>query len=93
MVSQGGNPWGAPKPGAVWFGTHDNCFGAGAGRAVAGLVEVNGEQILTPTSPAPAPGDAMNAFTATTGVLAGAYVPDGGSVRFRTTPSRLEGSL
>jgi len=57
---------------------------------VVAIAESDGEQIL---NPAPPSGGRMNAFTATSGVLAGAYVPDGGSVRFRPSPSRIEGSL
>ncbi len=88
-----GNPWGAPKPGAIWFGTNGTCFGSGVDRAVATVRETAGEHILTPVDPPPSLRDGRNAFTATSGVLSGAYVPDGGDVRFRASPSRLEGTL
>jgi hypothetical protein len=88
-----GNPWGAPKPGAIWFGTNGTCFGKGADRAVTVVSESAGEHILTPVNPPARLDENLNGFTATSGILAGAYVPDGGEVRFRPAPSRLEGTL
>lgn len=88
-----GQPWGAPVPGAIWFGTNGTCFERGADKPVVTLSESAGETVLTPANPPSALRDSMNAFTATSGILSTAYVPDRGEVRFRYTASRIEGSI
>ncbi|WP_162641399.1 hypothetical protein [Streptosporangium sp. 'caverna'] len=88
-----GNPWGAPAPGAIWFGTNGTCFGSGLDAAVVHIRENNGETLITPVDPPPTLKQSMNSFTATPGILAGAYVPDRGEIRFRTSASKIEGAF
>lgn len=88
-----GFPMGTPKPGAIWFGTNGTCFGKGGDKPVATIRESSGEHTLTPLSPPPPLDQSMNTFTATSGLLAVAYQPNGGDVRFRATEQRQEGTL
>ncbi|MEV5819603.1 hypothetical protein AB0L22_10550 [Micromonospora haikouensis] len=88
-----GDPWGAPVPGAILFGTNGTCFGPGADVPVVTLTERAGEVVLVPVNPPPALRDSMNAFTATSGIASMAYVPDGGEIRFRPAASKIEGSI
>ncbi|PRY44853.1 hypothetical protein [Umezawaea tangerina] len=87
-----GDPWGSPKPGAIWFGTSGRCFGKRTDQSVAEVRETDGEHVLVPVDP-PTPEDQLNAFTATSGELSGAYRPTGGDVRFRASAARLEGTV
>ncbi|TWP46878.1 hypothetical protein FKR81_34285 [Lentzea tibetensis] len=88
-----GFPMGTPKPGAIWFGTNGTCFGKGADKPVATVRESGGEHTLTPLSPPPPLDQSANTFTATSGLLAVAYQPNAGDVRFRATEQRQEGTL
>ena len=83
-----GDPWGAPAAGAVWFGSHGTCFGAGDTDAQVAIRTSGADTSIAPAGPA-----RMNAFTATAGLLATAYVPDSGEVRFRVDDSTLTGTI
>ncbi|MEU4242906.1 hypothetical protein [Actinoplanes sp. NPDC026619] len=88
-----GNPWGAPAPGMIWFGSHGTCFGAGTSDPLVEIRTSGTETSLVPLEPARPAGENANAFTATTGLLATAYVPDRGELRFRVQESTLTGTI
>ncbi|MFG1754060.1 hypothetical protein [Streptosporangium sandarakinum] len=88
-----GNPWGAPAPGAIWFGTNGTCFGSGLDGPVVRLREDGGETVISPVTPPMGLEKNMNSFTATSGITASAYLPDRGEVRFHAATSSLAGTI
>ncbi|WP_066373044.1 hypothetical protein [Herbidospora mongoliensis] len=85
-----GNPVGTPAPGAIWFASNASCLG-GAEDDVYAQWETDGDQtVLTPVSQTT---KEMNFFTVTSGVMATAYTPDRGEIRFTADGSRLEGAI
>jgi hypothetical protein len=83
-----GFPW-AAAAGAIWFGSHDTCFGSDEAAPLVTISEAGGETTIVPA----ARRGTMNAFTAVAGLTAQVYLPDSGSVRFRAGEAQLEGTI
>jgi hypothetical protein len=88
-----GLPAGDPKPGAIWFGSHGSCFGAGRSTPVVTWRHSGAEHELVPVNPPPSVRDSLNSFYATNVDMAEANQPDGGAVRFRVDGNRLTGTI
>ncbi|GAA1761443.1 hypothetical protein [Luedemannella helvata] len=88
-----GLPAGDPKPGAIWFGSHGACFGAGRVSPVITWRRSGAEHVLVPLNPPPSVRESLNSFYATSVPMAEANQPDGGAVRFRADGDTLTGTI